>query len=187
MDFTLSAGPVYGPASLGFSNSTTAGTLTQGQSTALFNFLDRWSFSLAQDANVGAFVGSLNFTDSQGQVFQGIDNLQLRLVGVAPSGNILVVGWQSVVQYTGAQTLFSVVSPTVFRPGAYSLEVRGQLVGAASAYAGTLQTAAAVPLPPSFSSLAVGLFTLAGLRVWRRTRGASKNMRPSTRAGMDSK
>ena len=168
MSFSLSAAPVGAPASLGFSNSTSAGTLMPGTSSTLYNFLDQWSFTLAQGANVGGFVGSLNFTDPQGQVVQGIDNLQLRLVGAGPGNPTLVVGWQSVVQSTGVQTVFSVASPTGFAAGAYTLEVRGQLLGSSSAYAGTLQTAAAVPLPAPWTVLAAGLALFAALPRWRR-------------------
>ena len=162
MVFTLSSAPVIAPTSLGFSNSTAAGTLTVGSPGPMYNFLDQWTFTLAQSADVGGFVGSFNFTDAQGQVLQGIDHLQIRLVGPSP-GSGAVVGWQSVAQYSGAQTLFSVLSPSSFAPGMYSLHVRGQLVGSSSAYAGTLQAASPVPLPPSLPALAAGLVTFAAV------------------------
>jgi len=167
MSFSLSSTPVAAPVSLAFFNSTTAGTLATGTASGPYNFLDQWTFTLAENAEVSWFVGSLNFTGQQGQVVQGIDFLQLRLVGPSPSGTALVVGWKSATQFSGFQTLFSVASPTAFAPGTYALEVRGQLLGTASAYAGTLQATSAVPLPPAMPGLAVGLVALACLG-WRR-------------------
>lgn len=151
---TLFSSPVSAPAALGFSNSTTAGTLTVGTIDTPYNFLDRWTFTLASDADVGGIVVTFNFTDSQGTVIQGINNLQMRLAG--PSNNSIVVGWQTVNNSNGFQSVLSTISPTPFTPGNYSVDVRGTLNGA-SAYSGTLQLIAPVPVPATLPLLVAGL------------------------------
>ena len=164
----LSTAPVTAPASLGFSASTTAGTLTVGTtSTPPYNFLDTWTFNLAADAHIGALVGSFNFIDGLGHVISGIENLQLRLRGPGPGGPVSLVTWQSVTNYSGFQTLFSYVMPTSAAAGSYALEVRGTInfpVGGSAAYAGTLSALAPVPLPAAAPLMALALAGLAALR-----------------------
>lgn len=165
--FTLAPSPIIAPAAVGFSNSTSFGTLTPGTITAspATNFKDIWNFALASGADVGAFVGSLNFTDGNGNVTVGISNLQLALLG--PNGTIQ--GWSSSITNTGIQQVFSIIAPTnFFAPGNYALQVRGLLEGPTSAYAGTLQAVSAVPLPATAPLLGAGL-AFAG-SAWRRRR-----------------
>lgn len=166
----LAPSAVVAPASLGFSNSTTAGTLTSvgTLATAPYNFLDQWTFTLAGSADVAGFVGTLNFVDAldASHTTQGIDNLQLRLRG--PGGNL--VSWttaSSLFPVGGAVQVFEVAAPTALLPGSYTLEIRGTLVGPSAAYAGTLQAIAPVPLPAALPLLALGLAGL-GLRARRR-------------------
>lgn len=165
----LSTTAITAPASLGFSASTTAGTLTVGTTSVTpYNFLDSWTFTLAADANVGALVGSFNFTDGSGNVISGVENLQLRLRGPGPSGPVSLVTWQTVNNYVGFQTLFSYVMPTVSAAGTYALEVRGTInapIGGSAAYSGTLSALAApVPLPAAAPLLALALAGLAAMR-----------------------
>lgn len=163
---TLSPAPITAPAALGYSNSTTSGLLTSVGTTATspWNFVDRWTFTLADEANVSSFAATLNFTDGGGTVTQGIENLQLRLVG--PSS--MVIGWQTVQNYVGFQQVLSSVSPAPYAAGNYALEIRGTLVGPASSYAGTL-VASPVPLPAALPMLAAGLGAFAMMRRRRRT------------------
>lgn len=169
----LSNQVVTAPSALGFSNSTSGGNLAVGTLAGVYNFLDRWTFNLGSNAEVGGFVGSFNFTDNQNQVLSGINNLQIRLVG--PS--TLLVGWSTVQSYNGFQNLFSVVAPTGMAAGAYAIEIRGTLIGTASAYAGTLQAVSAVPLPP------VGLSWHWGSRAWWPRRAGESKQRGTDRTG----
>lgn len=172
--FTLSAAPIAAPAAVGFQNSTTLGTLTSAGTTAPspYNFQDTWNFLLDPGAEIGAFVGSLNFVGAGGVTTMGIDNLQLRLLG---PGGVLLQGWMtSTGAVAGVEQVFSIIAPSsVFAAGAYALQVRGTLVGAASAYAGTLQAVVpgdpvgTVPLPASGWLLAGGLAVL-GVRLRQR-------------------
>ncbi len=162
---SLFPSPVTAPAALGFSNSTTSGLLnTNGFGSAspvetgpTYNFSDRWTFTLADNADVGGLAGTFNFVDAQGiAVTQGIENLQMRLFG--PGTNPSVVGWQSVANLApNVQYLFSIVSPTPFMAGNYSVDVRGRLVGGAASYSGTLNVIAPVPLPAALPLLGAGL------------------------------
>ena len=172
--FALSSTPIVAPAAVGFQNSTTFGTLTSVGTTATapYNFQDTWNFALDPSAEIGAFVGSLNFVGSGGATTMGIDNLQLRLIG---PGGVLLQGWRtSTGAVAGVEQVFSIIAPSsVFAAGSYALQVRGTLVGAASAYAGTLQAVlpgepvGTVPLPASGWLLAGGLAAL-GLRLRQR-------------------
>jgi hypothetical protein len=162
---------ITAPDSRGFSNATGgSGSLATGsvvsQSGITYNFLDTWQFTLAAGAHVGAFVGSLNFTDASGLVTQGIDHLQLRLLD--GNGQIVSGGaWQTIGVGPNAQQQFSVIAPASFAAGAYALQIRGSLEGSASAYAGTLQAVQPVPLPATLPLLAGGL-ALLSMRLRRR-------------------
>ena len=163
-DYSFSFNPftVTAPDSRNFGNSTNplsnpVGTLTAGTSPP--SFLDFWNFELSNTAAIGSFVGSINFTNGfGGPVTQGISSLELRLVG--PGGTVFGSG--SVINFPVApaqQQLFSIAAPSgYFSPGVYQLQVSGQLVGATSSYAGTLNaTPTVVPLPAALPLLLAGL------------------------------
>ena len=182
-DFAFNFNPfnVTAPDSRNFGNSTSAlsnpvGTLTAGMSPP--NFLDSWSFQLTNSAAIGSFVGSINFTNGfAGPVTQGIDSLELRLLG--PGGTVFGSG--SVFNFPvvpAQQQVFSIVAQSgSFAPGAYSLEVRGQLVGPTSSYAGTLNAMpTVVPLPAALPLLAAGLGVMA---FFRRRRIDTAGIAPS--------
>lgn len=163
--FSFAPSVITAPDSRGFSNSTSSwlapGTISPlPPAAATYNFLDSWQFTLGVGADVGAFVGSLNFTGAGGVVTQGISNLQLNLIG---PGGVHLVGWQTSQGFGSVEQVFSVVSQTPFAAGDYALQVRGKLVGASSAYAGTLQAVNPVPLPAELPMAAAGLLLLTGL------------------------
>jgi hypothetical protein len=188
-DYTapLTSLSVAAPAALGFSNSTSTSPVTLQTGTTVtplpggptYNFLDSWTFTLAGGADVGGFTGTFNFIDSAGAVIQGISNLQMRLVG--PIGPNLpapvIVAWASVVLpvTSTSQQVFSIVQPTTYAPGNYSVDVRGTLVGAAS-YSGTLNLVTPVPAPASWALMALGMAGLAGFTQSRR-RGSATSAR----------
>lgn len=170
-DYSFNFNPfnVTAPDSRIFGNSTNVlsnpvGTLAAGTSAP--NFLDSWSFQLTDLAAIGSFVGSINFTDGfGGTVTQGIRSLELRLVG--PGG--VVFGSGSVFNFPvvpAQQQVFSIVPQSgSFAPGPYTLEVRGELVGSTSSYAGTLNAVpTVVPLPAAWPLLAAGLGVMAFFR-----------------------
>jgi hypothetical protein len=164
---------VMAPDSRSFANSTvgspgllTAGSLaTDPTGQLLYNFLDTWQFTLGSNADLIAFVGSINFTDGANDISFGIKNLQLSLSG--PGGQ--VAGWQSAINFVGFQQLFSIVTQAPFAAGNYSLQVQGLLVGPQSSYAGTIQAVNPVPLPPSGAMFSAGLAVL-GWHLRRRSR-----------------
>ncbi len=158
---------VTAPDSRDFGSSTinllTVGTVVLGPPAT--NFLDTWSFQLTNSATIDSFVGTINFTGTGGSVTQGIDNLALSLVG--PSGPVF--GTSFAINSAGKQNSFSFLAPSgSFAPGAYSLQVRGQLVGLPSlpsSYAGTLTAMpTVVPLPAALPLLAAGLGVMAFFR-----------------------
>lgn len=169
--FSLAPSNIVAPDSRGFSNSTStllsAGTVSPAAPAApVYDFLDSWHFVLGNGADIGGFVGSLNFVDQGNTVTQGIDNLELRLLG---PGNINVVGWQSVANFGPVQQAFSVLAPSSYAAGSYALEVRGLLVGPTSAYAGTLQAVSPVPLPATLPLFAAGVLLLGAVVKRART------------------
>jgi hypothetical protein len=173
--FTFAPSVISAPDSRSFSNATgSGGTLTTSEpaplASAPYNFLDTWLFTLAPAADVQAFVGSINFTSASNTVTLGIDNLQMNLLRLNSGGaEIVLVGWQSAVNFSGFQQLFSIAANAPFAAGDYALNVRGKLVGPSSAYAGTLQALNPVPLPTSAALFAGGLAAF-GLRLRRRLR-----------------
>lgn len=169
----LGDGTVTAPASVNFGNSTTTpGNLNTIPVPSLrtpslpspYNFIDSWTFNLTNAADVTSFVGTLNFSTPNGT--NGIDNIQLALFG--PSGAISAWGASAPISIApGVTQYFSVVSPTALASGAYSLRIRGTLIGSSSAYAGTLTALAPagteVPVPPALPLMAAGLLVLATL------------------------
>jgi hypothetical protein len=178
-DYSFNFNPftVTAPDSRNFGNSTNplsnpVGTLAAGASPP--NFLDYWNFELTNTADIGSFVGSINFTDGVGgPVTQGINNLELRLVG--PSGTVFGSGTVFNIPLVPQQQVFSVVAQNgSFDPGLYRLEVRGELVGSTSSYGGKLNAIpAAVPLPAALPLLLAGLGLMGFV-------GRRRGMRPGS-------
>ncbi len=164
---------ITAPDARAFSNSTVSGNLVvAGLSdppiASPYNFLDTWNFTLAPDALVTSFVGTINFTDTNGAVTTGITNLQMNLIDLSNSSSIQ--GWTSAIAFTGAQQLFSVIAPTNFSAGNYALNVRGTLVGPVSSYAGTLQAINPVPLPAAAWLMVSGVGALGAAGRRRKTK-----------------
>lgn len=158
--FNFTPFSVTAPASRDFGSSTinqlAVGTVVPGPPAT--NFLDTWNFLLTNSATIDSLVATINFTGAGGSVTQGIDNLALSLVG--PGGPVF--GTSFAVNSAGKQNLFSFLATSgSFSPGAYSLQVRGQLVGLPSlpsSYAGTLTAnPTVVPLPAALPLLLAGL------------------------------
>jgi hypothetical protein len=172
-DAVFSFAPVVvgAPDSRNFGNSNAAtlatGTLAGTLPGPTYDFLDTWNFTLGPNANAGGFVGTFNVTGPANAMTQGIDNLQLRLIGPVGPASTTLVGWLSGTNLGGAQQVISLIPNAPLASGDYQLQVRCLLTGSAYSYAGTFQ-AAAVPVPPALPLLAAGLLVLTTLS--RRTR-----------------
>jgi hypothetical protein len=164
-DYTFTTfGTVTAPASLGFSNSTQTLLTTPGTGAPTYNFIDSWDFTLNPGADVGAFVGSLNFTDGNGVVTTGIDHLELRLWSYGLSTVVAGGAWQTISLPPNGQQAFSVIAPTGFAAGNYSLQVRGLTVGSVSSYGGNFTAMPSVPLPAAWPMLLAGLAVMGFIR-----------------------
>lgn len=165
---TLQPDPIAASTSVAFQNSNVlAGTTTPD---GVYNFLDKWNFTLDGSFLVSSIAAAIAFTDAGGQaVLAGITNLQLNLVSNPPSGAPLAV-WTTVSAPTsGLLQTVSLVPSSQLGAGSYTLEVRGDVTQPGS-YAGSILALPVqpVPLPPTealFASalLAVG-FTASRLR-----------------------
>lgn len=169
-DYTFTTfGTVTAPSSLGFSNSTSTLLTTPGTGAPTYNFLDSWNFTLSPGADVGAFVGSLNFTDGNGTVTTGITNLQLRLWSYDLNTVVAGGAWQTISFPPSGQQAFSVIAPTGFAAGNYGLQVRGLATGPVSSYGGNMTAMPTVPIPAAWPLLLAGL----GLMGWVGRRRAA--------------
>lgn len=170
-DATFTLTPALSPPdSRGFQNSVQGGTLTIGTITSspARNFVDTWNFTLAANAQIGSIVSTVNFLGPGGLITQGIDNLQLRLVG--PTSTL--VGWTNVLGGPTFQNVISYVDPDgVWDVGTYRIEIRGQLTGLAAAYGGTvIALPAPVPLPASMPLLLLGMIGMTAFVRMRNRR-----------------
>lgn len=158
-DYVGSLGSIAAPAAVAFSDSTATNlALSTGSLPAPYNFMDRWNFTLAADANVASLAAAFKFTDANGvlQTF-GIDNLQVNLLNA--SLGVVATGWQTVTT-NGPFTQTIAITPSAgLVAGDYSLQVRGQMLAPPAAYSGSLIAAAptVVPLPAALPMLLLGL------------------------------
>ena len=137
--------------------------------TALYNFYDDFEFMMpsSSDGSLTASAVSISF----GSLF-GINNLQARLYPVASglatgAPASLVSGW-SVPTSTGGTTITvsTFANPVTLSAGTlYTLEVRGDVVGATGSYGGNLNISA-VPEADGWALALVGL-GLGGLATCR--------------------
>ena len=156
----LQSQPIAASTAVGFQDSTvTPGTTSPG---GLYNFLDRWSFTLDGSFQVSSIAAAINFTDVGGHaVLFGITNLQVNLVTNPPSGSPLV-SWMTVsAPASGLQQTVALIPPSALGPGNYMLEVRGN-VTQPGAYSGSLiaQPLAPVPLPTTQALFVCGILAL---------------------------
>jgi hypothetical protein len=157
-------GTITAPASIGFSNSTQTLLTTPGTGLPTYNFLDSWDFTLSPGADVGGFVGSINFTDANGAVTTGIDHLQLRLWSYGLGTVVAGGSWQAISLPPNGQQAFSVIAPTGFAAGNYGLQVRGLTQGPVSSYGGNLTATSTVPVPTTWPMLLAGLGVMGLVR-----------------------
>ncbi len=152
---TLGSGSFSAPVAIAFSNSA----VTTGTVSGVFNFLDTWTFTLLGGANVQALATSFVY-DSPLPGYPltfGISNLDVDLFN--SSNTLISAGTTSVVNGTPF-TIFTSTTPTTpFAAGAYSLKVRGTIVGQPASYSGNVIAVApsAVPLPAALPLLLMGL------------------------------
>lgn len=171
-DFVGALGPITAPASMAFTNSTGSQLSFHVGPPALaapYNFLDQWTFTLTGSANVTSLVAAFKFDDGLGGLATfGVDNIQVNLFDVANSA--VAVGWQTVSANSPFTTTVSMTPPTGLVPGAYTLQVRGTLLGVPGAYSGSLIAAAPspAPLPAALPLLALGLGAIGVAGAGRR-------------------
>ena len=153
--------PISMATAVAFQNSNvTPGTVSPD---GIYNFLDKWSFSLDGSFLVSSIAAALDFRDVNGQaVLFGITDLQVNLVSGAPNGPVLQ-SWVTVsAPLQGFEQTVALVPPSALGAGNYILEVRGN-VTQPGAYSGSVlaQPLQPVPLTNSGALFACGLLALA--------------------------
>ncbi len=157
----LQATPIAMSAAVAFQNSNvTAGTIS---SDGVYNFLDKWSFSLDGSFLVSSIAAALDFRDSNGHaVLFGITDLQVNLLADPQNGPPLV-SWVTVsAPLQGLEQTVALIPPNALGAGNYTLEVRGN-VTQPGAYSGSViaQPLQPVPLPGSAAIFACGILAMA--------------------------
>ena len=157
----LQPGPISMSTAVAFQNSNVApGTVS---SDGIYNFLDKWTFSLDGSFLVSSITAALDFTDSNGSaVLFGITNLQVNLLADSLNGSPLV-SWVSVsAPLQGLQQTVALIPPSALGAGNYTLEVRGN-VTQPGAYAGSVlaQPLQPVPVPGGAALFACGILAIA--------------------------
>lgn len=136
-----------------------------------WNFYDDYVFTVgASGSSIQSALISFN------TLFSGINDLQGRIIavngtfdasanlGVPASGNTLVDSWTNTSTVAGVNTV--TLAGTTFGPGTYDLQIRGEVLGGASAsgaYGGAI-TFTPVPLPAALPLFLSGLGLFATLR-----------------------
>lgn len=162
-DFVGSLGSITAPAALPFSNAT-ATNLSTGPVDGIYNFKDRWDFTLTSGASASSLAAAFTFVDPFGVVGTfGISNLQVNLLDA--SLFTVVTGWQTVTINSPFTQTVSVTPATGLAAGNYSLQIRGTLLAPPAAYSGSLIATAPtpVPLPAAMPLLLIGLGALGGM------------------------
>ena len=163
-DYVSNLGAINAPASIAFTNSTDT-NLSVGTIVApLYNFRDRWNFTLGDNANLTSLVASFSFAGTF-----GIDNIQVNLLNAA---GVVALGWQNVTLNGPFTTSVSVTPVSGLTAGDYTLQVRGLLLNPPASYSGNLIAAAptVVPLPAALPMLLLGLGAL-GAAARKRKQG----------------
>ncbi|GAB4556575.1 MAG: hypothetical protein Tsb007_15060 [Rhizobacter sp.] len=156
-DYVSDLGAINAPAAIAFSNSTDT-HLSMGTIVApLYNFRDRWAFTLGDNANLTSLVATFSFADTF-----GINNIQVNLLNAA---GVVALGWQNVVMNGPVTTTVSITPTAGLTAGDYTLQVRGLLLNPPAAYAGSLIASAPtlVPLPAALPMLLLGLGALGAI------------------------
>jgi preprotein translocase subunit SecG len=166
----LQSTPVSASTSVAFQNSNvTPGTVS---ADGVYNFLDKWTFTLDGAFLVSSIAAAINFTDASGRVvLLGISNLQVNLLGDPPTGSPLVSWLTVTTPVSGLQQSVALIPPSALGAGNYALEVRGT-VTQPGAYSGSViaQPVQAVPLPSTLALFACGIMAIgfASNRLRRR-------------------
>jgi hypothetical protein len=152
------------PSILSFGNTFFADSSGQ-------QFYDNYLFSIPT-ASVDSISSTINFGN-----FWGINNLQSRLYSGSaitagqPSGLLLATSYTYSGTVAGLSGMFAVIDPVALNAGNYTLQVLGNVAGAAGgSYAGVLNISA-VPEAEEWILMLVG-FGLIGFIVNRRKRNA---------------
>jgi len=156
-DYVSNLGAINAPASIAFTNSTDT-NLSVGTIVApLYNFRDRWNFTLGDNANLTSLVASFSFAGTF-----GIDNIQVNLLNAA---GVVALGWQNVSMNGPFTTTVSVTPVSGLTAGDYTLQVRGLLLNPPASYSGNLIAAApaVVPVPAALPLLLLGLGALGAV------------------------
>lgn len=128
-------------------------------------FVDDFSFTLSPAGSFETISASVNLGN-----FFDIEALQARLYqGVGPFNSgvtPLMQGWSTTISAVpGISGEFVVISPISLSANTYTLEVRGNVAGAAGgAYAGLLNIAALpIPEPETYALMLAGLALIGGI------------------------
>ena len=160
---TTDWGAQAAPSILSFGNTFFAASSGQ--------FYDNYLFSIPT-ASVDSISSTINFGN-----FWGINNLQSRLYSGSaitagqPSGLLLATSYAYSGTVAGLSGMFAVIDPVTLNAGNYTLQVLGNVAGAAGgSYAGVLNISA-VPEAAEWTLMIVG-FGLIGFIAARRKRNA---------------
>ena len=96
-DLTTPLGNITPSAQTSFSNPSVWVGTTTVVGPVVYNFLDKFNFSLVTPAEVASIVATINFTaGSSGPPLFGISDLQVNLLQVLPSSSLVAVSWLTV-------------------------------------------------------------------------------------------